>query len=279
MAECPVLDSWEEVEELERECISKREVDGKWVFRGQADFCWGLKPSLLRLLEEVGIKNADDPKDVARALDAEQAGVRVFQMARPDGADPREWIYWWALAQHYGGVTREVDWSGRLGVAVYFAAKHECHLSKDGAVFALNLEAIPRDSGVDNLARTEEGYRKQHQAFRSGDPLTIHWCRAETRHLRLRVQDGWFTTCTNVLKDQEVVIRQKFKCAMRKYRIPSVAKPHLLKEAVLRGFSGAVLFCDSSERSGYAQKEQTIVQATRMESSACDPTRNRSQPG
>jgi hypothetical protein len=256
-----MFDSWKKVEELERECPYSGGPPGKWVFRGQGDFCWALKPSLSRLLEEVGLRDPDDPDHVARAVQAEEAGVRAFQMAQGLKADQREWILWWALAQHYGGATRILDWSGEPGVAVYFAARS--HLDTNGAVFALDTSRIERCSSLDNSDRSDEGWIRQQEILRTGTPRTIHWCRARTHHIRLQVQDCWFTTCTNVLAEQEAVIKANWPDALKKYTVPSVSKLELLVEAAVRGCSGLGLFSDSSGKSGYAQREQVILHAKR----------------
>jgi hypothetical protein len=115
--------------------------------------------------------------------------------------------FWWAVAQHYGGVTRVLDWTQKIGVSVYFATSN-------------NLD--------------------------TGSPV------------RMSVQSGFFTSCTNVLHDHETVIRDRYAGALRKHIIPRESKPQLLREATMRGFSGAALFFDSSEKAGYAQRDEIV---------------------
>ena len=178
--------------------------------------------------------------------------------------DLREWIFWWAIAQHYGGATRVLDWSEKVGVAVYFATAH--HLDKDGAVFELTRERLlqneddPTDilHGVYNTGRRDEGWSKQQQIFRTGEPLALHVCTTTGSPVRMSVQAGFFTSCTNLLQDHEAVLRDRYAGALAKHIIPRESKPQLLREATIRGFSGAALFFDSSEKAGYAQRDEVI---------------------
>src|SRR4030095_2190544 len=131
MSDGLILDSWQKVEPL---------VQPGSIFRGQGDSAWGLKPSLTRLLCEAGLNNPNDKDQVARAVGAEEESLRIFQAAYSRPGDLREWIFWWSMAQHYGGAARVLDWSEKVGVAVYFATAH--HLDKDGAVFELTRERL-----------------------------------------------------------------------------------------------------------------------------------------
>ena len=257
-----VLRTWADVEEAERSFPSRQGDRPKWIYRGQANFCWRLEPSLLRLFSQLERIDPKDSAQLARAVAAEEAATKAFQMAHPMPADTREWIGWWAIAQHYGGATRVLDWTGRLGVAVYMAARS--HLGKDGAVYMLNTARIARNCRLDNLRPTDEGWRQQQRILREGHPETIHWCRSTTPYIRLQVQEGWFTTCTNILREQGGLIEEQWPNALKKFRIPSDSKRCLLAEAALRGCSGSALFCDSTERAGYAQHESALLHFARQ---------------
>jgi len=261
-----IIDSWDKVQELEINQASGPPNGGiLHIFRGQGDSRWGLKPSLTRLLNTMGLIDPNNKKQVAKAVKAEQQSINTFQIAQPMPADLREWIFWWAVAQHYGGVTRVLDWSGRPGVAVYFAVSQLP--DRDGAVFELTQKALVQDMsnradplhGVYNSDHTDRGWKKFQRIFRLGDPLAMHVCTTQGTPMRMKVQQGYFTSCTNILEDHERVIQSKHPLAMRKYIVPRQAKARLLREACLRGVSGPALFSDSSEKAGYAQRDEIIL--------------------
>jgi hypothetical protein len=262
-----ILDSWEKVQELEKKQASGPPDGGLLhIFRGQGDSRWGLKPSLTRLLSTMGLSNPNNKKHVAKAVKAEEESIKTFQIAHPMPADLREWIFWWAVAQHYGGMTRVLDWSGRPGVAVYFAVSQQP--DKDGAVFELTRKALLQDMNnptdvlhdVYNSDHTDRGWKRFQRIFRLGDPLAMHVCTTQGTPVRMSVQQGYFTSCTNVLEDHERVIQSTHPWAIRKYIVPRESKPRLLREACLRGLSGPALFSDSSEKAGYAQRDEIIQQ-------------------
>lgn len=154
--------------------------------------------------------------------------------------------------------------SKHIGVAVYFAAARE--LGKDGAVFELERKRLlqneedPSDilHSVYNSGRRDEGWIKFQQIFRCGEPLAMHVCTANAPSVRIAVQAGYFTSCTNILQDHEWVIQEQHPGALRKHIIPKESKPELLREACIRGYSGTALFSDSSEAAGYAQRDEVI---------------------
>jgi hypothetical protein len=145
---------------------------------------------------------------------------------------------------------------------VYFAAS--AHFDKCGAVFALNPEPFrpkgPKDRRhqVYNSGRREEGWDIHNQHFREGIPPTLHVCTTTDTPVRLAVQEGYFTTCTNILEDQWKVIHLEFPGALQRYIIRREDKPLLFKEACIHGYSGSALFSDSTERAGYTQRDEVI---------------------
>ena len=74
------LDTWEKVEQLREAHPRTHDNVRGWVFRGQGDFDWCLEPSILRLFRQMGLCDPGRADQVARAVEAEEAGVRAFQI-------------------------------------------------------------------------------------------------------------------------------------------------------------------------------------------------------
>ncbi len=247
------ITTWKDIEEIQKEHPSKGN-GGSWIFRGQANYKWGLESSILRLLKETF---GEDFKDHEEALRIESLILEAFQTAQPlPSANPREWIVWWAIAQHYGCATRVLDWSGSLPVALYFTVKQDPQ--DDGAIFVLDTNKLQHPNECFPSDRTDDCWKEQHELLRSKDNPLLHWCRAETKHIRLNIQDGWFTTCTNILLDQGEVIPDK---ALIKYRICAKDKPELLRECYVRGYGAASLFSDDPAWPGRLQRDLVAMHA------------------
>jgi FRG domain len=133
-------DSFTEVLEL-LTSLPSEDRHGGWVFRGQADTDWPLRPKAGR-----SPYYKDRDISVGRFL-------RVWTpkaSAHFDGLPENEWERL-ALAQHFGLATRLLDWTTNSLVALWFAVSK--HPEKDGVVFMyfptmfINTEVgIVRDS-------------------------------------------------------------------------------------------------------------------------------------
>jgi hypothetical protein len=257
------VETWDDVARLESHAPDDP-VDGPdVVFRGQANSEWGLVPSILRDLRERGLCNANDADHILQAVAVEDESFSLFRTLNPGLADPREQVIWWAIAQHYGGSTRSLDWSRRIGVAVYFAASAQ--MNCDGALFVLRQQQLrpPKDDLAhvvhvvynSNPARSDAGWPPSRERFCAGDPLALHVCTTHGTPLRMQVQEGFVTSCTNILSDHEDVLRAEHPKALRKFVVPKAAKAGLMRAAIANGCSAYELFADSTERSGYAQRD------------------------
>jgi hypothetical protein len=104
-----------------------------WVFRGQADFDWGLGTSLQRAFADANVVGA-----VQRAH-VENSSIGFFKdrsrIYLPTTPDENDLLGWLALMQHYGAPTRLQDWTLSPFVAAYFAYRED--KGKDAALWAV----------------------------------------------------------------------------------------------------------------------------------------------
>jgi hypothetical protein len=127
---------------LEPESISPL-VPSSYIFRGQADATWPLRPSLLRNV--AGLAAAD-------VITIERRALEVFRTHAHHHLDwatiqsAPEILSWWSLMQHYGAPTRLLDWTASAYVAAYFAVDREPRSA--GAVWAVHVNTVHSHSGL-----------------------------------------------------------------------------------------------------------------------------------
>jgi|GEM_PF-1474485 len=127
------------------------ENDHDFLFRGQSDSRWTLKPKLLRLWDKVCVRSTHEERVKQAALGQEYDSLHFFQK-RVGCADTfyqsldrklslHTYCEWLAAMQHYSAPTRLLDWSTSFYVALYFAVADD---SVDGAVWILDAQAVRR---------------------------------------------------------------------------------------------------------------------------------------
>jgi hypothetical protein len=144
-----MIRSWED---LQREYESKFALQGRrWVFRGQQDTRWDLKPSLERsACDRVGLAPAAMPNIEAYLMTRFQRNLHRFQVRVPASDDHLEWL---ALMQHHGAPTRLLDWTYSCYIALFFALElapldTTCAIWAIDQVWLFNRLARHRDRGV-----------------------------------------------------------------------------------------------------------------------------------
>jgi hypothetical protein len=112
-----MISSWDD---FQREYESQFALRGRrWVFRGQQDTRWDLKPSLERsACDRVGLSLTELPEIEAYLLTRFQRNLHRFQARVPASNDHLEWL---ALMQHHGAPTRLLDWTYSCYIALFFA--------------------------------------------------------------------------------------------------------------------------------------------------------------
>ncbi len=173
-------------------------------FRGHADRTWELLPTLFRHARTVGL-SPEDTVDLESDLFWE-FNARAQELHHQSLSD---WDYLFFM-RHHGVITRVLDWTEGLGVALYFALERYRIDAIDGSTapciwllnpYALNLHkscwevrdlVSPRYLGY--LADDDETYDYGELVDRN----LFHWTMPVAiypiqRSNRVRAQRGWFT--------------------------------------------------------------------------------------
>ena len=100
------------------------------IFRGQKEESWGLTTSLERVLKN----------DLTMYKDVEERILTEFKRAAHLYLDrlpqAEDWIEWLSLIQHYDGLTRLLDFSKSLFIALFFALEQDT--SNNSSIWAIN---------------------------------------------------------------------------------------------------------------------------------------------
>jgi hypothetical protein len=131
-----------------------------WIYRGQADANWWLKPSIELFRDSLKV-----PVCQYSVIDLEKQFLYQFQsiasqfLENLPGLD--EHLEWLAVLQHYGTPTRLLDWTYSPTVAAYFALREVPHSSAvtKACIWALNLGKLK------TLVMESTGYRDWQDAY------------------------------------------------------------------------------------------------------------------
>ena len=230
------------------ETLDAFRLPATYIFRGQADSSWFLKPSLLRRMS--GIKDRAFAREVEQFLEKEFVGqAHLFPETRDvwhalDGA--ATWVHTWEFMQHYSCPTRLLDWTSSAYVATYFAVDQLPE--KDGALFIVAPEAVHMYFERQNpkLASITDDL-----LFDPSSPNCVGFTWPSLKPSRAVAQQGQFSMCTNILATHDGSIleacnairsEQPDKVIHRKIIIPAQLKPLFLQQLLTMNVTARSLF-------------------------------------
>jgi hypothetical protein len=175
-----------------------------FLYRGQANFDWNLKPSLARLLPSGTTTSAAlalerDSLDEFRV----QAHLHVATSRLPRDSGRIPLRDWWAVMQHYRAPTRLLDWTQYPYVAAYYAAESRSKL--DGIVFAVDGKRL---LDLYKKARGKTGEPTNEEMRDPRAPALVSIWRPERRDERIVAQQGYLTWSLNVMASHEEALTQ-----------------------------------------------------------------------
>jgi len=122
-----------------------------WVYRGQSNSAWHLSTTLER--------GSEWGSDFSENLRREQAAISKFRLLTRGRLDfGNDSVSWLSAMQHYGALTRLLDFTRSFFVALFFASQRvrENTSSDDFAVWCLNLKkAFDKSGDVESAVRTK----------------------------------------------------------------------------------------------------------------------------
>ena len=214
-------------------------------FRGQGDSCWGLEPSLYRLVKGIPL---------GEALRIEFDAIRYFkQQSRsffrpqmiPKDEDDGEWL---AIMQQYGAPTRMLDWTTSFNVALYFTVNDK-PMDKPGAVWFFGPEDLskvmsqyvdlPEDEGQAIRSNPDKFVKYGEKA-----PPQINLHEPKVKSERMVAQQGVFTYCEQLFCDQAKLIGEALLASshLSKIVIGPQAKKQMREYLNKLNITAAVLF-------------------------------------
>jgi FRG domain len=249
------IESWDQfnAEVLEKHLSVTPSLGQGYIYRGQEDASWTLKPSLTRRCHDLTL-------DRTRAVDVETRVLRRFQARAhrhfPNHLIPkRGLVAWWTLMQHYSTPTRILDWTYSPLVALYFAV--HTGWEKDGAMWLAHGGLLVRNSNQKYGEIQDEDLAcddTEDQLFRSENPPPrIILLDSNLLTERMVAQQGTFTICQDLLADHADAMKEIPPASeprepgteavhRRKLIIPKALKRGLLKRLHLMNISPDALF-------------------------------------
>ena len=173
----------------------------KYVYRGQGNAKWELKPSLLRLLPH-GLGRV--PARMLEYAAEQKFAAHMHRYLDPWELPPQGQLSpseLWILMRQYGAPTRLLDWTWSPYVGVYFAVK-ECS-DEDGALWYYDhqglVNAVRKAFEQINIAEIEQ--RAIKTDYDPNKPRMLNLFPRMRISERLFRQQGLFSVCDNILMD------------------------------------------------------------------------------
>ncbi len=241
------IDSIESLFAFESIATGQLPHEPHFLFRGQSNATWALRPSLLRVLPPN--RTREDAIRVEQILLSEfksRAHLHITQDSIPHGVQTDQTAEWWAVMQHYGAPTRLLDWTYSLYVALYFAV--EDHWDCDGTVLVFN----PSNLELVIKARHDLPLPQKPEFLINDEPPPLLFSHVPSiLSARMVAQQGCFTISADVLADHGDIIERALR-GLRvlsppvnaNYRIiiPANHKPSILRRLRNMNLTAHTLF-------------------------------------
>jgi hypothetical protein len=244
-----IVTSWQEFIDAIEPCLDayKGHIPPVYVFRGQADASWLLKPSLLRhLLSVTDLGFARKIEDLLEMEFLAQASLfqetqGVWMSLEASGRTER-----WAFMQHHRCPTRLLDWTASAFVAAYFAVNELP--DRNGALFVVGAAALDKywvDSAKGCVDISDDDLVNPITSER----VVFTW--PKLRSQRLSIQQGHFSVNTKLLKGHDDPICEACaatlskdinKVIYRKIIIAAELKPVILQQLRAMNIAPHALF-------------------------------------
>lgn len=225
-------------------------------YRGQADYSWGLVPSVQRR----GKLGEHDEQYITTNF---MIQTRRLKGDTPDPYNRAEWL---TLMQHYGLPTRLLDWSESPLVALYFALSESLGDS-DAGVWVLNPMKLNLKMGYGKYVPPID-YKSVsgdlESAF-SGQRNTIDEkydiksriiaCHGVGSDLRMYVQQSDFTLHSSKKRLNEILLKDESCDYLYKICIPKRVKEMLRMQLDVMGFHESTIYPDMEHIAGEQRKK------------------------
>jgi hypothetical protein len=221
-----VIDSWSHLSKIAYAVAQISKSLPSYLFRGQSNAAWDLRPSFLRdLPPDISYKAALETEKLAKDRFASQVHLHLPHWWLPPVPKLAEW---WALMQHYSAPTRLLDWTSSPYAATYFAVND--NWDADGAVFFVRPSALENAfQGRSQRVNDEELVRDTPVSY------LIFWTPPRQMD-RIVAQQGVFTLSLDLLADHGTIIDSALAVQQassssieyQKYVIPATLKPDFM---------------------------------------------------
>ena len=196
------INNWKDFAETLEHLKLERNWLSPWVFRGQTDSDWTLKPSILRVLQRHGIDRQMGigfERTICREFFSK---AHLFEDFKFREFKEGNILLTFTLMQHYGSPTRLLDWTESPYIALYFAINAD--FSKDGAVYLFNQDLL-NDLNKDEPFKNDEMLFEEEE---ESDHIVTFFANFQTR--RSNSQQGLYSVAANIDKDHADLIQKTF---------------------------------------------------------------------
>lgn len=193
------INSWIEFNQTLEFLKLEQDWMSHYLFRGQSDNDWTLKPNLLRILNKYNIDRELGLK-FEKTLEREYISkAHFFKQTKIVGVYSGQTALNFSIMQHYGVPTRLLDWSSSPYVALYFAISS--NLDKDGALYLFNttlMESVLKEEKY--ITEKDNLFINQEESNYLAPVIT------NFESLRYSNQQACFTIAADLLKDHYELI-------------------------------------------------------------------------